>query len=259
MKESIRRFKENSFLFSELIKRDFKKKYKRTYLGMLWSVLSPLLTLTVMSLIFTTFFGKDQPHYIIYLFCGNLVYSFFSDSTNGGMGSIMSNASVILKVPVPKYLFLLSRNISSLINFGLTFAVFLIFCAVDKISFTWLFFMLIIPIVCEAIFNIGLGLILSTLFVFFRDMQYLWNIFSLLIMYMSAIFYTVTPEKYGNNAILFNLNPIYVYISYFRQIVIEGRIPSIELHVLAVGYALLALAIGLIVYKKCNHKFVFYM
>ena len=257
MKESIRRFKENSFLFSELIKRDFKKKYKRTYLGMLWSVLSPLLTLTVMSLIFTNFFGRTQPHYIIYLFCGNLVYSFFSDSTNGGMGSIMANASVILKVPVPKYLFLLSRNVSSLINFGLTFAVFLIFCLIDGITFSWLFFMLLIPIVCLVIFNIGIGLVLSTLFVFFRDMQYLWGVFSLLIMYMSAIFYTT--DSFGDKAALFLINPIYVYIRYFRLIVIDGLVPSPEMHVLAVGYAAIMFLLGALVYKKCNHKFVFYM
>jgi ABC-2 type transport system permease protein len=100
-------FKKNEFLFSELVKRDFKKKYKRTYLGMLWSVLSPLLTLLVMSLVFTNFFGRTTPHYTIYLFCGNIVFSFFSDATNGGMGSLMSNSAIFTKINVPKYLFLL--------------------------------------------------------------------------------------------------------------------------------------------------------
>ena len=88
VRKMIRKIKENSFLFSELVKRDFKKKYKRTYLGMLWSVLSPLLTLLIMSLVFTGFFGRNQPHYITYLFCGNIVFSFFSDATNGGMGAL---------------------------------------------------------------------------------------------------------------------------------------------------------------------------
>ena len=118
--------KKHSFLFSELVKRDFKQKYKRTYLGMIWSLLSPLLTLLVMAVVFTHFFGARTEHYIIYLFCGNIVFSFFSDATNGGMGSLLANASIFTKINIPKYLFLFSRNVSSLINFGLTFGVFLL-------------------------------------------------------------------------------------------------------------------------------------
>ena len=106
MKTILNRFKEHQFLFTELVKRDFKKKYKRTYLGMLWSVLSPLMTLLVMSLVFTRFFGRTTPHYVIYLFSGNIVYSFFSDSTSGGMGSLLANAAIFTRVNVPKYIFL---------------------------------------------------------------------------------------------------------------------------------------------------------
>ena len=96
------------FLFSELVKRDFKKKYKRTILGMAWSVLSPILTLIVMALVFTRVYGRNTPHYIIYLFCGNLVFSYFNDAVTQGMTSLMGNASIFTKVNVPKYLFLLS-------------------------------------------------------------------------------------------------------------------------------------------------------
>ena len=128
----ITRIRENGFLFSELVKRDFKKKYKRTYLGMLWSVLSPLLTLLVMSIVFKSFFGKDIPHYTIYLFCGNIVFSFFNDATSGGMGSLLWNSDIFSKINVPKYLFLFSRNVSSLINFGLTLGVFFIFCIIEN-------------------------------------------------------------------------------------------------------------------------------
>ena len=131
-----RKFQEHKFLFSELVKRDFKKKYKRTYLGMVWSVLSPLLTLLVMSLVFKHFFASGIAHYTIYLFCGNIVFSYFSDSTNGGMGSLLANAPIFTKINVPKYLFLFSRNISSLINFGLTFIVFLVFCIIDGVPIT---------------------------------------------------------------------------------------------------------------------------
>jgi len=254
----IRKMKEHSFLFSELVKRDFKKKYKKTYLGMLWSVLSPLLTLLVMSIIFTQFFADKTEHYIIYLFCGNIVFNFFSDATSGGMGSLLENAAIFTKVNVPKYLFLFSKNISSLINFRLTFAVFLVFCIADGITFTFAFFMLIIPIVCLIVFNLGVGLILSALFVFFRDMKYLWSIFTMLLMYMSAIFYTITDYDEWIQR-LFLCNPVYVYIKYFRIIVIDNAIPSLQFHLLAIGYALVVFAIGALIYKKCNHKFLYYV
>jgi len=254
-----KKFQEHRFLFSELVKRDFKKKYKRTYLGMVWSVLSPLLTLLVMAVVFGKFFGGDNKgEYIIYLFCGNIIYSYFSDSTNGGMGSLLANAPIFTKINVPKYLFLFSRNISSLINFGLTFVVFLIFCIIYHVQFTFAFLLLVIPISCLVIFNIGVGLILSALFVFFRDMQYLWSVFTMLLMYMSAIFYRVDilPAWLQN---LIHLNPVYVYIKYFRLIVLEGTIPSIEMHALAVGYALIAFLLGALVYKKFNHRFLYYV
>ena len=258
-KKLILDFKKNEFLFSELVKRDFKKKYKRTYLGMLWSVLSPLLTLLVMSLVFTNFFGRTTPHYTIYLFCGNIVFSFFSDATNGGMGSLMSNSAIFTKINVPKYLFLLSRNVSSLINFGLTLLVFFLFCIFDNITFSFSFLLLIIPILCLVIFNVGIGLILSALFVFFRDMQYLWSVFTQLLMYLSAILYNVDAMFGPLVQKLFLLNPIYVYIKYFRLIVIDGAIPSIQFNLLAIGYALIALAIGALMYKRNNHKFLYYV
>ena len=254
----LEKLKKHGFLFSELIKRDFKKKYKNTYLGMIWSLLSPLLTLLVMSLVFSHFFGRTTPHYTIYLFIGNIIFSFFSDSTSGGMGSLLANAPIFTKINVPKYLFLFSRNISSLINFGLTLVIFFIFCIFDNITFSWAFLLLILPIVCLVIFNLGMGLILSALYVFFRDMQYLWGVFLQLLMYMSAIFYDIGgfPDYVQT---LFHLNPVFVYIKYFRLIVIDGTIPSLTLNLLAIGYALLAFAIGAVIYKRFNHKFLYYV
>lgn len=252
------RFKENSFLFCELVKRDFKKKYKRTYLGMLWSVLSPLLTLLVMRLIFTHFFGRGMEHYTTYLFCGNIIYTYFSEASNGGMSSLLNNSAIFTKINVPKYLFLFSRNLSSLINFGLTFIVFLIFCIIDGVAFSWTFLLLIIPIACLVIFNVGVGLILSAMYVFFRDIQYLWSVFTMLLMYMSAIFYSIDTYPQAIQYV-FHLNPVFVYIKYFRVAVLDAQVPSLLLHVLAVGYALIAFGIGAIIYKKCNHKFLYYV
>ena len=254
----IDKFKKHQFLFEELVKRDFKKKYKRTILGMAWSILSPLLTLLVMRLVFTQFFGRTVEHYTTYLFCGNLLFAYFNEATSQGMQSLMGNAGIFTKVNVPKYLFLFSKNVQTLINFGLTLCVFFVLCILDGITFTWKFVLLVYPIICLILFNIGVGLILSALFVFFRDIQYLWSVFTQLLMYMSAIFYTI--DHYSPMVRnLFLLNPMYLFIRYFRKIVIDATIPTIWFHLLMLADVAIVLGLGCLMYKKYNTRFLYYV
>ena len=254
----IEKLKRHQFLFEELVKRDFAKKYKRTILGMAWSILSPLMNLLIMWLVFGKLLGANIEHFAIYIFAGQLIFSYFTDATNQGMTSLLANSSIFTKVNVPKYLFLFSQNVSALINFGLTLLVFFFFVAVDGIPFTWKFLALIYPITLLIAFNLGLGLILSALFVFFRDMQYLWGIATQLIMWMSAIFYPIDmfSETVRN---LFLLNPLYLFIRYFRKIVLESTIPSLQFHLLLLADALIALGIGMWMYKRYNHEFLYYI
>ena len=250
-------FYQHKFLFEELVKRDFRRKYKRTILGMVWSILNPLITLLILKIVFSTFFGRSIPHYTIYLFCGTLLYAYFQQATHSGMNSLVSNAAIFKKLNVPKYIFLLSSNVASLINFGLTMLIFFGFCLLDDLTFSWRYLLLIYPAGCLILFNLGIGFILSALFVFFRDIQYLYDIFSRLLMYMSAIFYD--PSQFGALERLFLINPVYVYIKYFRLIVLHNTVPSVWFHLLALGYAVLFFGIGALIYKKCNHKFLYYI
>lgn len=246
------------FLFEELVKRDFKKKYKRTVLGIGWSLLSPLLTLLIMKLVFTEFFGRNTPHYTTYLFCGNLVFSYFSESTKSGMRALMDNSKIFTKVMVPKYLFLFSKNVQTLISFLLTLVIFFLFVAMDGLPFTWKFICLLYPIICLVLFNIGVGLILSALYIFFRDIQYLYDVFIKLLTYLSAIFYTI--DRYSHEVqCLFLFNPIYLFIRYFRKIVIEAAVPTVWFHLLMAVDVIIVLGIGCLMYKKYNTKFLYYM
>ena len=254
----INKLKAYRFLFEELVKRDFKKKYKRTVLGMAWSILSPLMMLLVMKMVFTQFFGRNYPHYTIYLFCGNLVFSYFNESTSQGMFSLIGNASIFTKVNIPKYLFLFSKNVQTLINFGLTLGVFFFFCVLDRITFTWKFLLLLYPIACLLLFNIGVGFILSAVYVFFRDIQYLWTVFTQLLMYMSAIFYMIDDYSYTVQC-LFLLNPVYLFIRYFRKIVIDAIIPTAWFHLLMLADVFVVLGIGCWMYKKYNTSFLYYV
>lgn len=252
------KYKKHQFLFEELVKRDFKKKYKKTVLGVAWSVLGPLLQLLVMNLVFSQIFGRNTPHFTIYLFCGNIVFSYFNESTKAGMTAILSNAGIFTKVNVPKYLFLLSKNIQTLINFLLLLLVFFVFVAFDHLPFTWKFVFLLYPITFLVFFNIGVGMILSAFYVFFRDTEYLYGIFTMLLMYFSAIFYDINTFNPDIQK-LFLLNPIYVFITYFRNIVIDNIIPGTTIHALIAGYSIVMVLIGAGMYKKYNEKFLYYL
>ena len=249
--------KKHQFLLEELIKRDFKRKYKGAVLGMAWSVLNPLIMLLIMRLVFSHFFAADIPHYTIYLFCGTIVFTYFTEATNGGMLALISNVEIFMKVNVPKYLFLTSKNVQTFINFALTFGVFLLFCIFDGITFTWRFILLLYPIAMLLLFNIGAGLILSALYVFFRDMQYLWGLATQVLTYLSAIFYSIDsfPSRIQK---LFYLNPVYPFIRYFRLVVIDGVVPAPELHILIALFSTAAMLIGTYIYRKYDTEFLYY-
>lgn len=250
--------RKHRFLLEELIKRDFVRRYKGAILGAAWSVVNPLLNLLIMRIVFGYFFGNAIEHYTIYLFCGTVVFSFFSESTAEGLMVLVGNAHIFSKVNVPKYLFLLARNVQTLINFLLTLLVFFLFCALDGIMFSWRFLLLIYPVLMLMLFNLGMGFILSTLNAFFRDMQYLWGILTQFLLYLSAVFYSIDSFP-ANVQKAFLLNPIYLFIRYFRKIVLDGTIPSVGFHLLLAFDTLAVLAVGIWLYRKYNTEFLYYV
>ena len=252
------KIKEHQFLIEELTKRDFRKKYKRTLLGVAWSVLSPLLTLLVMRVVFTRFFGGDIPHYTTYLFAGNIIFSYFTEATNGGMMALVSNKDIFSKVNMPKYMFVLSTNVSTIFNFLLSLLVFFLFAILDAVVFHWSFFLLLYPILCLFVFNVGVSMILSAFNLFFSDTSYLYRIFTMLLMYASAIFYSVDSFP-AHVQRLFLINPVYAYIKFFRIIVIDGGIPSLPYFLLCGLYAAIALFLGIAIYKRYNNRFMYYV
>lgn len=225
---------------------------------MVWSVLSPLLMLTVMAIIFGNFFGRNIEHYIIYLFSGQVIFNYFTEATTEGMQALVSNSSIFTKINVPKYLFLFSKNVSALINFGIILVIYFGFVAIEGISFTWQFLLLIYPVICLIIMNLGIGLILSALYIFFKDIQYLYRLFTQVVMYGSAIFYSIDILPQHLQAV-FYCNPIFVCVTYFRSIVLYNTVPDLRLHLLLAGYALALFAIGCWIYKKNNYKFLYYV
>ena len=225
---------------------------------MVWSVLSPLLMLTVMAIIFGNFFGRNIEHYVIYLFSGQVIFNYFTEATTEGMQALVSNSSIFTKINVPKYLFLFSKNVSALINFGIILVIYFGFVAIEGISFTWQFLLLVYPVICLIIMNLGIGLILSALYIFFKDIQYLYRLFTQIVMYGSAIFYSIDILPQHLQAV-FYCNPIFVCITYFRNIVLYNTVPDLHMHLLLAGYAVTLFAMGCWIYKKNNYKFLYYV
>lgn len=246
------------FLLGALIRRDFIKKYKRTTLGILWSALSPLLLLITMDIIFGTFFGRKMPHYTIYLFSGLLLFNYFSSSTRGAMIALYSNAPIYSKVQVPKHYFVLSLSVARFIDFLVALAVYFIFVAVDGIAFSVRFVYLLYPIICLYFINLGIGMFLSTLYIFFRDINYLWPIICRIIMYASAIFYDVSILP-GIVRRALSCNPLYMCIDYFRQLVIHSTVPSLEYHIVLGLMAVFCLVFGFVTYRFSRDKIALYV
>lgn len=258
MKFIVSRFNKYAFMLKQLVKRDFKSRYSRSNLGIVWSMLSPLAMTSIQALVFAYLLRFDLPHRIVYIVSGNIIFSYFSESTKRGLSSLSDNAPIFTKTNAPKYLFLLSRNAASFINFVIMLGILLIFAALDGLGLHWRYFMLLYPILCLAVFNIGMGLILSAAFIFFRDLQHLYDIVCQILMYLSAIFYTI--DRVSESAQwVFYCNPLFVYIRYFRIIIIEGQIPGLWLHLLAAAYALVAIILGGIIYYRQNYKFIYYV
>ena len=240
------------YLLSEMVKRDFINKYKGTVLGVFWSVLSPLASYAVMLLIFTNLISRDSS-YRIYMLCGSLVFSFFSSATTQGMSVLLINANIYSRLNIPKLIFLIASNISSLINFLITLVVLFFMIFITGVPFTVYFAALPIPIILLMIFNFGLSAMLAVVYVRFRDMKHLYGVFTNMLMWFSAIFY-YTDSITGGLRYIFYLNPVYIYITFARSLILEAAWPPLYILILSGVYAALSLCLGVLVYQKNHNK-----
>lgn len=246
------------FLLSQLVIRDFKTKYKRSVLGILWSFLNPLLTMLVQYLVFSTIFSTDIPNFVIYLLTGIVCYNFFNEALSLGLTSIVSNASLITKVYMPKYMYPFSRVLSSSVNFMLSLIPLFLMLFITRTPITSSILLLPFPIVSLLLLCIGMALLLCTLMVFFRDTQFLWGVVSMLWMYATPIFYpeTIIPEHL---MFIYKMNPLYHVIRFMRTILIDGVSPEPKAYLLCFLACLIPFIIGSMVFKRNQDKFILYI
>ena len=245
-------------LLRQLVRRDFLSKYKRSVLGVLWSLLNPLMTMLVLTAIFSTLFRFDIDNFPVYLLSGQIIFTMYSEVTNLCLSSITCAATLMKKVSVPKYIFPLSRSLSSLINFAFSFVALILVMVVTKAPFNWCMLYTIVPVFYAFMFSTGIGLLLSALMVFFRDISYLYGIFMTAVMYFTPLFYpiSIVPEKIRW---IISLNPLYHFVSCFRSCAIYGVIPSVWQNIICFALAASALCAGLLVFSKKQDQFILYV
>ena len=255
MKRLINNFKKYRFLLVELVKKDIKLKYRRSYMGYIWTLLEPLLTMIVLALVFSGLYGRSDKLFPVYILTGRLLYTFFSNGTKAAMKSIRSNGAMIKKVYVPKYIYPLSAILSNYIIFLLSLVVLVAVGAVLGLRPNLYMLQAIVPLTLILVMSFGVGMILSTMAVFFRDLEYLWGVALMIIMYASAIFYQVESVAKPSNIWIFRLNPLYALIRNFRSAILYQEwmhIPSLIYAVFSFGTVI----IGTIMFYKQQDKFI---
>lgn len=258
MKKKWKELKKYTPLLKELVIRDIKVKYRRSILGVLWTVLTPLFTMLVMTILFSRLFKDDIQNFAVYYFTGYILYNFLNESTMEALRSIINNQNIIKKVYIPQYLFPLSKVVSAIVNLFFSFIALIFVMLITRTEFNYTIIFSIIVFFFLAIFCLGLGMILCTMFVFFRDIGHFYGVFTLLWMYLTPIFYPVSLLK-SIAPVVLCCNPLYYYISSFRLLVIEGKIPSVENSIFGIIIAMIFLLLGIYIFEKQKKKFILYI
>lgn len=251
-------FKKDWFILRSLVLKDFKLKYRRSALGVLWSVLNPLLMMIVLTAVFSTVFRFQIENFALYLILGQTLFGLMSDATSGAMSSIIDSSSLIKKIRINKILFPLEKVAFALVNFVISLiavvAVMVFFQVVPTLNLLFLPLLLLYVFA----FSLGLGLLIAALSVFFRDVMHLWSVVLTAWTYATPLFYPIEilPDFL---APLMQFNPMYHYVTYFREIALWGMTPSLEQNLICIGFAAAALVLGYVVFRAKEKKFILYV
>ena len=250
--------KQYSYLLKQLVWRDFRVKYKSSMLGMVWSFLNPLLTMLVYYFVFSTLFKSNIEYFQVYLMSGIILFNYFTECTSLGLSSIIDNSSLITKVYMPKVIYPLSKVCSSAINLCISFIPLFLVVVISGVALSKS--MLLIPVVVGflVMFCLGISLLLATMYVFFRDMKFLWGVVLTMWNFLTPIFYpeNIIPAEFLG---IYRCNPMYQIVGFMRTIVLDGAAPTPEQWLFCCASAVVPLVLGLWVFRRKQDRFVLYL
>ena len=255
---ALQKMKQYGPLLNRLVIRDLKLKYRRSFLGYVWSLLNPLLMMGIMTMVFSYMFRFDIPNYPLYLICGQTLWTFFSESTAMAMNSVLLNGALIRKVYIPKYIFPLSRVLSSFVTMSFSLVAILIVMLFTGTPLNWEMLLIPFPLALLLIFCMGIGMILSALAVYFRDIVHLYGVLTMAWMYLTPIFYPISaiPQEI---AFYIQFNPMYHYITFFRELVLYASVPSVGTWGNCILFSGCAFLIGVLIFHKMQKNFILYV
>ncbi|HIZ55454.1 MAG TPA: ABC transporter permease [Firmicutes bacterium] len=252
-------FKKYRYLLQDLVLRDIKIKYRRSILGIVWSVLNPLLMMLVTTAVFQNLFRFNIKNFPIYYLTGILIFNFVAEATSGAMVSVIGAGALIRKVYIPKYIFPLEKCLFAFVNMAFSLIATVIMLLILQVDISWTILLFWVPLVYALIFSVGLGLILASFNVFFRDIGHLYSVWTTAWMYLTPIIY---PMEILNDTFILpivKLNPLYFFVDYFRQVVMYGTLPSLYSNMMCLIYSMVFLILGLLVFKKKQDRFILYI
>ena len=248
--------KNDIFLLEEIVKKNFSSKYKESVLGVMWTILSPLLMMALFTIIFSTLFGRTIDNFAVYFLSGWCLFQFFNNSISASMNALKGNKSILQRTPAPKYIFVLGGILSEFLNYLIMLILLVSIMFITHATFHFpIIFCSIIPIISVFLMIVGLGLMLSIACVYYTDIRHLWSVISMMFMYASAIFYPmeIIPEPFRGYMML---NPLYWIIDQFRCFVYKGILPNGISLINSLLLSLIILICGIIVFKKYEDKVV---
>lgn len=263
MKEYFSEIYKSRHILGQMVKRNIKNQYRNSVLGILWTILNPLLYMFVLSLVFSQFFGTNAgiSCYPVYLLTGNILFSMMSTSTTSSLGCIVHNAGLITKVKIPYYVFPASITISNLVNFGFSYICLIIVMLVLGQPFYWTILLTLVLLPAILLFISGLSYILCTFFVFFRDIKHIYSVVLTLWMYLTPLFWVPSTVLANHTTIakLIPLNPMYQYVQYFRDIIMNGVVPSGTTHLIIYAWGIGMFILGWLFFHWRKKKFILHI
>ena len=259
MKYRIHTFFKYKDLIRELVSRDLKLKYRRSFLGYVWGILNPLLIMIVQTVVFSAMFKRNIQNFPVYLLTGRLLFSFMSNSTKMGLKSVVGNQALLKKTYIPKYIFTFAKVTSCMIDTVLSMGALLIVMIATRSPFYLTMLATPLIVIRLYIFSLGLSLLLAELEVFFRDIEYIYQAIDVAWMYLTPLFYPIESLPNLVQIIIKTLNPLYYYIAAFRDIVLYGRLPGPRLIWGGWIWAIVMLIIGVYFFQKNKDRFILYL
>lgn len=261
------KFKRSANTLISMVNRNVRNQYRNSVLGILWTVLNPLLNMIVIALVFSMIFNRNEMdglYYPVYILSGNIVFGLLRNATTNALPCMVKNYDLLSKTRIVHEIFPISNVLSAVVNFFFSlialFIVMLIFLNKPGVGFHWTLLLTVLPYLpLLMLFSLGVSFILATIYIRFRDIQHIYSVVLTLWMYLTPLFYSLEMIKGHQTAItILKINPMYHFVTYFRSLLV-GQVPSLLTHGILLAWGVGMCGVGFLFFHFSKKKFLLYI